>query len=194
MRPAVCFEDRKLPLCRVVGGGACSEVPAPPGLLIDAHRWLLLAIAWQNKKVHTWIIQSLQPCSSRGIQQFYLQAQRETQTRTIWRNTQLQCALDLCILKVSYRSLDFGARGRAQGEPPPLRPTSGVPTVALKMGWTGRTMTRPLTGTPRACGARTSSRASRRPSPYTPPVAGGKSSCQMRERCMSQNLLFVFYR
>uniref|UniRef100_A0A3Q0RKK8 TEA domain family member 3 b n=1 Tax=Amphilophus citrinellus TaxID=61819 RepID=A0A3Q0RKK8_AMPCI len=36
------------------------------------------------------------------------------------------------------------------------------------------------------CVQRISSRASRRPSPSTLPVAGGKSSCQMRERCMDQ--------
>ena len=52
------------------------------------------------------------------------------------------------------------------------------------MGWTGTTRTRPWTGTPRACGAPTSSRASRRPSPSTLPAAGGKSSCQTRGRCM----------
>lgn len=56
------------------------------------------------------------------------------------------------------------------------------------MGWTGTTRTRPWTGTPRGCGARTSSRASRRPSPSTLHVAGGKSSCQTRGRCMVSTL------
>lgn len=69
-----------------------------------------------------------------------------------------------------------------------MRPTSGAPTVAQKMGWTGTMRTRPWTGTPRACGARISSRAFRRPSPSTLPAAGGKSSCQMRERCTVSTL------
>ncbi len=90
--------------------------------------------------------------------------------------------------QVSHRSFDIWARGRAQGEPPPLRPTSGAPTVAQKMGWTGTTRTRPWMGMPRVCGARISSRASKRPSPSTLPVAGGKSSCQMRERCTVSTL------
>ncbi|TMS19090.1 Transcriptional enhancer factor TEF-5, partial [Larimichthys crocea] len=155
------------------------------------------AIALSSFDVHTWI-QHFQPCSSRGIQQLYLQAQRDRERekqnknkKNIWRNTQVKSGLDLGILKISYRSFDIGARGRAQGEPPPLRPTSGAPTVAQKMGWMGITRTRPWTGTPRVCGARTSSRASRRPSPSTLPVAGGKSSCQMRERCMSSEALLA---
>lgn len=45
---------------------------------------------------------------------------------------------------------------------------------AWKRGWT--TM-------PRECGARTSSRASRRPWPSTRPAAGARSSCQMRAKC-----------
>lgn len=134
------------------------------------------------KKVHTWI-QHFQPCSSEESNS-YTYRRRQRQTKTIWRNTLLQSAVDLCIPKISYRSFDIGARGRAQGEPPPLRPTIGVPTVAQKMGWTGTTRTRPSTGTPRACGAQTLSRASKKPSPSTLPVAGGKSSCQTRERCM----------
>lgn len=87
------------------------------------------------------------------------------------------------ILQISSRSVDFGARGRAEGEPPPLRPTSGAPTGAQKMGLTGTTRTRPWTGTPRACGAPTSSRASRRRWPSTLRVGGGKSSCRTRGRC-----------
>lgn len=60
-------------------------------------------------------------------------------------------------LSLSPRSSDCGARRRAQGEPPPLLPTSGVPTVARRMGWKRGTMswTRPWTGTPRGCGAQT---------------------------------------
>lgn len=85
--------------------------------------------------------------------------------------------------QISSRSFYIGARGRAQGEPPPLRPTSGARTVAQKMGWTETMRTRPWTGTPRACGAQISSRAFRRPLPSTLPVAGGRSSCQTRGRC-----------
>lgn len=129
--------------------------------------------------------QHLKPCSSGGIRQFYLQVQRERDKQKRFGGIHNFSLLwSSCIPKVSHRSFDFGARGRAQGEPPPLRPTSGAPTVAQKMGWTGTTRTRPLTETPRACGAQTSSRASRRPSPSTLPAAGGKSSCQMRARCM----------
>ena len=43
--------------------------------------------------------------------------------------------------------------------------------------------TRVWTTTPRACGVRTSSRASRRRWRSTPPAAGGKSSSRMRARC-----------
>lgn len=88
----------------------------------------------------------------------------------------------------SCRSFDIGAQDWAQGEPPPLLPTSGVPTEAQRMGWTGKTRTRPWTGMLRACGAQILSRASRRPSLSTLPVAGGKSSCQMKGRCMVSTL------
>lgn len=43
--------------------------------------------------------------------------------------------------------------------------------------------TRRWTTMRRECGARTSSRASRRPWPSTRPAAGARSSCQMRARC-----------
>lgn len=46
-----------------------------------------------------------------------------------------------------------------------------------------RAWTRGWTTTPRACGARTSSRASRRPWPSTRPAAGARSSCRTRARC-----------
>lgn len=90
--------------------------------------------------------------------------------------------------QISHRSVDIGAQDWAQGEPPPLLPTSGVRTEAQRMGWTGTTRTRPWTGMPRACGARILSRASRRPSLSTLPVAGGKSFCQMKGRCTVSTL------
>lgn len=67
------------------------------------------------------------------------------------------CVFFSLSLSLSPRSSDCGARRRAQGEPPPLLPTSGVPTVARRMGWKRGTMswTRLWTGTPRGCGAQT---------------------------------------
>ncbi|TKS70729.1 Transcriptional enhancer factor TEF-5 [Collichthys lucidus] len=63
------------------------------------------AIALSSFDVHTWT-QHFQPCSSRGIQQLYLQAQRERERekqnknkKNIWRNTQVKSGLDLGILK-----------------------------------------------------------------------------------------------
>uniref|UniRef100_A0A3P9P830 Uncharacterized protein n=1 Tax=Poecilia reticulata TaxID=8081 RepID=A0A3P9P830_POERE len=52
------------------------------------------------------------------------------------------------------------------------------------MGWTGKMRTRPWTEMQRAFGAQILSRVFRRPSPSTLPVAEGKLSCQMREKCM----------
>ncbi|XP_018616003.1 transcriptional enhancer factor TEF-5 isoform X2 [Scleropages formosus] len=46
--------------------------------------------------------------------------------------------------------------------------------------------TRAWTGTLRACGALTSSRASRRHWPSTRPVGAGRSSCQMRAKCRNE--------
>ena len=47
-----------------------------------------------------------------------------------------------------------------------------------------RAWTRGWTTTQRACGARTLSRASRRPWPSTRPAAAARSSCRTRARCM----------
>uniref|UniRef100_A0A2K5YYL4 TEA domain transcription factor 3 n=1 Tax=Mandrillus leucophaeus TaxID=9568 RepID=A0A2K5YYL4_MANLE len=51
-----------------------------------------------------------------------------------------------------------------------------------------RAWTRGWTMMRRACGARTSSRASRRPWPSTRPAAGARSSCPTRARCTAMNL------
>lgn len=121
-------------------------------------------------------------------------AMQKQTARKLWSQTvSVSCVMMMKIFKhswicmffpqISSRSFYIGARGWAQGEPPPLRPTSGARTVAQKMGWTGTMRTRPWTGTPRACGAQILSRAFRRPLPSTLPVAGGRSSCQTRGRC-----------
>lgn len=72
-------------------------------------------VCFLSRTVHTWI-QHFQPCSSRGIQQLYLQAQRDRERekqnknkKNIWRNTQVKSGLDLGILKVR-EVLDLSAQ------------------------------------------------------------------------------------